>query len=183
VPPSKVSITDSFDTLPSACQWRRVLTITSDLDSDPSVAAFLAAYILLTGAQAPLACVVNSTLPTGAGLGSSAAFAVALSAGMLHARRVISSESKTSLSKNFKASSNRCAHLIENFFHGSASGLDNTASTYGGVLVYRKGSEPSFLQMPPMEMVKIILSFFVFFFIITLTFLLYYIYIYISQCV
>ncbi len=70
---------------------------------------------------------ISSDIPIGAGMGSSAAFAVASSAvklGKLDLERI-----------------NELAYKMEKKHHGNPSGVDNTICTYGGFLWYRKESE------------------------------------------
>ena len=70
---------------------------------------------------------ISSDIPIGAGLGSSAAFAVATSA--------LEFES-LDLEKI-----NDAAYRVEKKLHGNPSGVDNTIVTYGGFLWYRKENE------------------------------------------
>jgi mevalonate kinase len=70
---------------------------------------------------------ITSEIPIGAGMGSSAAFAVATSAvklGELNLEKI-----------------NELAYKIEKKRHGNPSGTDNTVCTYGGFLWYRKENE------------------------------------------
>jgi len=71
---------------------------------------------------------VKSELPPGAGVGSSAALAVAIA-------RAINNE--FGLGKSEEEICN-AAYESEKIFHGNPSGIDNTAATYGGVIVFRK---------------------------------------------
>lgn len=71
--------------------------------------------------------VIDSDVPVGCGMGSSAAYAVALSA--LKCK-------PWNLEKI-----NDYAYKIEKKHHGNPSGGDNTVSTYGGFLWYRKEAE------------------------------------------
>ena len=70
---------------------------------------------------------VTSDIPIGAGMGSSAAFAVVTSAIKL---------GKLDLEKV-----NELAYKMEKVRHGNPSGVDNTVCTYGGFLWYRKENE------------------------------------------
>jgi mevalonate kinase len=70
---------------------------------------------------------ITSEIPVGAGLGSSAAFAVATSA--------------LKLSRLDPEKINGMAYKMEKKRHGAPSGADNTVVTYGGFLWYRKESE------------------------------------------
>ena len=82
-----------------------------------------------TGKQAKLDVYVDSSIPVAAGLGSSAAVAVAL----VHA-------SLTLLDVEFsKEDVRRIAHEAERVVHYRPSGVDTTLSTYGGFLYYKQG--------------------------------------------
>lgn len=71
---------------------------------------------------------INSSLPIGRGLGSSASFAVALSGGVLALLNP----------KVSKKRINELAYIIEKEFHGDPSGVDNTVCTYGGYIRFKK---------------------------------------------
>src|SRR5689334_9430991 len=93
-----------------------------------------------------LALDIQSKLPLGAGLGSSAAFNVAMVTSLLashlcchhpdHIAPVCKSES---LRPTNLESINRWAFLGERLIHGQPSGIDNTISTLGGALAYTNG--------------------------------------------
>lgn len=70
---------------------------------------------------------IESGIPIGAGMGSSASFAVATSA--------------MKLGKFDLEEINKSAYEMEKLRHGKPSGVDNTVVTYGGFLWYRKESE------------------------------------------
>ena len=70
---------------------------------------------------------IDSNIPIGAGMGSSAAFAVVASAlklGDINLEKI-----------------NDMAYILEKGLHGNPSGVDNTVVTYGGFLWYRKENE------------------------------------------
>jgi mevalonate kinase len=71
---------------------------------------------------------VSADLPVSSGLGSSAAFCVALSAVMYQ------TEGVTDLEKI-----NALAFMGERFVQGNPSGVDNTVSTFGGLLKFQSG--------------------------------------------
>lgn len=74
---------------------------------------------------------VDSGIPVGSGLGSSAALAVAMTAALFKY-----------FNRPFdKKKINEIAYEIEKKQHGTPSGGDNTISTYGGLLWYRKETE------------------------------------------
>ena len=75
---------------------------------------------------------IESEIPLGCGLGSSAAFSVATTACFL----------KFFTGKDFpKEEINKIAYQIETYFHQNPSGVDNTASCFGGLIYYRKEFE------------------------------------------
>lgn len=74
---------------------------------------------------------IDSEIPIGCGVGSSAAVAAALSGAVLHLKR---------LPFNLKRI-NELAYEIEKINHGNPSGVDNSVSTFGGFLWYRKEAE------------------------------------------
>jgi len=72
---------------------------------------------------------VESQIPIGQGLGSSAAFSVATAASFL----------KFYSGKDFaKDEINQVAYQIEKHFHQNPSGADNTTSCFGGLIYFRK---------------------------------------------
>ena len=74
----------------------------------------------------------RATLPSGVGLGSSAALSVAL----VRALATFAGQSLTDAAV--------CARAfeIEKLFHGFPSGIDNTVVTYGGLLAFKHGTAP-----------------------------------------
>ena len=90
-----------------------------------------------------LAVRIRSEIPTGRGLGSSAALCVAL----IRARAALSNREAT-----FEEIHQEGFEL-EQVFHGTPSGIDHAVAAHGGALYYRKGSEPEVLDMPAMPAV------------------------------
>lgn len=74
----------------------------------------------------------KSTIPSGRGLGSSAALSTASTAACLH----IFTEQKPN-----KETINNIAYQIEKKFHANPSGVDTSTSCYGGLIFYRKEFE------------------------------------------
>ena len=75
---------------------------------------------------------INSAIPIGCGLGSSAAFSVAAVAGL----------SKFYTGQEFsKEIINNIAYQGEKYFHKNPSGVDVSASCFGGLIFYRKEFE------------------------------------------
>ncbi len=70
---------------------------------------------------------VKSNLPIGAGLGSSAAYAVCIAAGLLAWRHAVT----TPFDDSSRLLINAWAFEAEKIMHGNPSGIDNCVSTYG----------------------------------------------------
>src|SRR5207248_5064312 len=84
------------------------------------------------GAPARFRAEIETELPLGAGLGSSAAVGVALARALSQlAGRACTDERATDLALGF-----------ERHFHGAPSGLDPAISANGGVILFRRGEPP-----------------------------------------
>ncbi|CCH60626.1 hypothetical protein TBLA_0D01180 [Henningerozyma blattae CBS 6284] len=79
---------------------------------------------------------VRSTLPVGAGLGSSASICVSLSTALLHLAKLIS----IPLNKAQLKLINDWAFIGEKCMHGNPSGIDNTVATYGNSILLNSQS-------------------------------------------
>ena len=90
-----------------------------------------------------LAVRIRSELPTGRGMGSSAALCVAL----IRAREALNGRDP-SLEELHEA-----GFELEAVFHGTPSGIDHAVAAHGGALYYRKGEAPEVLDMPPVQAV------------------------------
>ena len=75
---------------------------------------------------------VESSIPIGRGLGSSAAYCACISAGLL--------ELFTGHEWS-REEVNMCAYQMEKYFHKNASGVDTSTSIMGGLIYYRKEFE------------------------------------------
>ncbi|XP_052547244.1 mevalonate kinase isoform X2 [Tympanuchus pallidicinctus] len=99
---------------------------------------------------------VWSELPTGAGLGSSAAYAVCLAAALLHACRAIScplkdGEATARWTEEEMRLINSWAFQGERVIHGNPSGVDNAVGTWGGALRYQSGKITSLKRVPTLR--------------------------------
>jgi mevalonate kinase len=83
-------------------------------------------------------------LPTYGGLGSSAAFCVALT-------NALAQEKGLHLTKD---QVNRHAYEGEKAFHGNPSGIDNTIATHGGVVEFTRGKTPAESRFVFLELKK-----------------------------
>ncbi|KAL2631937.1 hypothetical protein R1flu_016623 [Riccia fluitans] len=113
-----------------------------DKAASGGVEAFMFLYLSIIGLQ-PLEAVVTSELPVGAGLGSSAAFCVSVSAALLMAAHKVEVGSEDSLWRDILGIGldlvNMWAFEGEKIIHGKPSGVDNTVSCYGHVVHFKKG--------------------------------------------
>lgn len=108
-----------------------------------SATAFLYLFLCLSSPQTPAAIyTMRSTIPIGAGLGSSASVCVCLSTALLLQIRVLAGphrdqppdESEVQIERI-----NRWAFVGEMCIHGNPSGVDNTVSAGGKAVLFRRG--------------------------------------------
>ncbi|KAI1338976.1 mevalonate kinase [Xylariaceae sp. FL0016] len=107
-----------------------------------SAASFLYLFLSLGSRKFP-GCIytLRSTIPIGAGLGSSASIAVCLAAALLLQIRTLSGphpdqppdEARLQIERI-----NRWAFVAEMYMHGNPSGVDNTVATQGKAVVYQR---------------------------------------------
>lgn len=107
-----------------------------------SASAFLYLFLSL-GSQKFPGCLytLRSTIPIGAGLGSSASIAVCLSAALLLQLRALSGPHQDQPSDEARLQVeriNRWAFVAEMCIHGNPSGVDNTVSTQGKAVVFQR---------------------------------------------
>jgi len=107
--------------------------------SDARLASVLAAVLPAEG----IGVRIETALPVGRGMGSSAALAVAL----IRARASLAGRT---------AGFEECyrdGFIIERVFHGNPSGVDHTVSAMGGGVRYRRGQPIEPLNLPPLTLV------------------------------
>ncbi len=140
-----------------------MLNVSAELSEHPrkirqaAASAFLYLFLSLGSQQSP-PCIytLRSTIPIGAGLGSSASISVCLSAALLLQIRALSGphpdqpcqESALQLERI-----NRWAFVGELCIHGNPSGVDNTVSSFGKAVLFQRTD----YSKPPV--VKPLLSF------------------------
>jgi mevalonate kinase len=89
----------------------------------------------------PMTLVGDAQIPPGAGLGASAAFAVAIARAMLaYLKKPLDTASVV-----------RAASASEMVLHGKASGVDVAVAVSGGIGVFRKSSGLRPIQIPPLR--------------------------------
>ncbi|XP_069157538.1 mevalonate kinase [Procambarus clarkii] len=145
------------------CQF---LGIADDVTSPQKLAllSFLHLYLAILPCPVALKISVSSQLPTGAGLGSSAAYAVCLSAALLH---ISGSLNPCQLSSpaadgsvtdigSFSNLKNVChwAFRSEQIVHGTPSGIDNSICTYGGAVSFKCGNS-SPMHVPQLQVLLV----------------------------
>lgn len=107
-----------------------------------AASAFLYLFLSL-GSQAFPGCIytLRSTLPIGAGLGSSASISVCLSSALLLQIRILSGPHPDQPRKEAELQVeriNRWAFVGEMCIHGNPSGVDNTVSTGGKAVLFKR---------------------------------------------
>jgi len=125
-------------------------------DADPSVRMSLSAlcflYYSIVRPEPPhrgFEMRVHSSIPIGAGLGSSAAFSVGLSTAF-H-RMAHSNSSAREAAELFipdLESINNWALQCEKMFHATPSGIDNAVCTYGGLVKFQNRKVAGFMNVP-----------------------------------
>src|SRR5262249_55304849 len=115
--------------------WNLKLTADDDHSFARGLSAIADAVEL---GRPPLSLIGDVQIPPGAGLGASAAFAVAISRALL-----------THLKKPTDAAAVvAAANVSEAILHGTASGVDVALAVHGGIGVFRKSSGLRKVQLP-----------------------------------
>lgn len=119
------------------------------------VSAFLYLYTSIHGCK-PAKVVVTSELPLGAGLGSSASFCVSFASAFLTLSDAINMENKGSgwltLEESELELINKWAFEGEKIIHGKPSGIDNTVSTFGSMIMFKSGALTRINSSTPIKM-------------------------------
>ncbi|KAJ4953735.1 hypothetical protein NE237_030567 [Protea cynaroides] len=122
---------------------------------DAGISALLWLYISIQGLK-PATVIVTSDLPLGSGLGSSAAFCVALSGALLALSDVtkldLSPQGWLSFGESELELVNKWAFEGEKIIHGKPSGIDNTVSTFGNMIMFKSGKLTCIKSGMPLRM-------------------------------
>lgn len=106
------------------------------------VSAFIWLYTSIHGCK-PGVAIVTSNLPLGSGLGSSASFCVSLSATLIALSDAVtvdrSKQGWFSFTDEQLELVNSWAFEGEKIIHGKPSGIDNTVSTFGNMILFKSG--------------------------------------------
>lgn len=135
---------------------------TTSVAQKQAVMAFLYLFILLKnnnkGDNFGLTIRARSTLPVGAGLGSSASFSTALATALLMVFGHLPESFATSEEKDnaWLEIINRYAFKAEQVIHGNPSGVDNAVATFGGALSFRRGE--GFSQLEGCQSLRLLLT-------------------------
>lgn len=81
---------------------------------------------------------VRSNLPVGAGLGSSASYSVCVATALLKLNGHLAAGMDTIAQRDLV---NQWSFQAEKVIHGNPSGIDNTVSTFGGAVMFKKGEK------------------------------------------
>jgi mevalonate kinase len=121
------------------------------IDVMNSFNAFLLLYIGISDSycsstRIPMEVTVSTSLPCGAGLGSSSSYTVSLTAALLRAYN-LNPEPKLISEWSFQ---------IDKLFHGRPSGIDNSICTFGGALLFRNGKiEEQIQNVQPLPVILV----------------------------
>ncbi|KAF8053976.1 hypothetical protein N665_1358s0011 [Sinapis alba] len=117
------------------------------------LSTFLWLYTSILGFS-PATVIITTELPYGSGLGSSAAFCVALTAALIASS--ISDKTRgdgwTSLDETNLELLNKWAFEGEKIIHGKPSGIDNTVSAYGNMIKFCSGEITRLQSNMPLRM-------------------------------
>ncbi len=132
----------------SAPQWDLKSDLQGDSLLDEALRQIIQTVSKSVSELAPVRFAVESNLPTGAGLGSSAALAVALV-------RALLSESGQQPNRSLVLEAAMASEMV---FHGRASGIDHTTSAHGGLLRFQRSPEPTFTTIPCPETLHLVVA-------------------------
>ena len=130
--------------------WKTTARVGDGTRLGQALEAIIAVLVRRLGEAPRVGVWLESQLPAGAGLGSSAAMAVAL------ARALASS-----LGPNAAAADDvilEAAEASERVFHGNPSGIDHTTSTLGGIIRFERGARPPFQQLVNVKPLPVIIA-------------------------
>lgn len=101
---------------------------------------YLHSHLLNNNANQGYDLSVKSYLPVGAGLGSSASYSVCVATALLKLAGFLDESSGLDVACQ-RDLVNQWAFQAEKVIHGNPSGIDNTVSTLGGAVIFKKGEK------------------------------------------
>lgn len=132
--------------------------------------AFLHHYMSLCYASKPsLTFTARSTIPIGAGLGSSAAYSTCLSSALLLLTKKIaiertphsthiSHDGRRFIPQDVAATVNTWSFVSEKILHGTPSGIDNSVSVYGGAISYSRVRDQAMVNLNTFKSMRLLLT-------------------------
>ncbi|KAK3879363.1 hypothetical protein Pcinc_016055 [Petrolisthes cinctipes] len=139
----------------------KFLNLPPDTNSPKKLAllSFLHLYMSILPHPVGLNISLTSQLPTGAGVGSSAAYGVCISAALLRFAKMLESDvfipkPDDNLDDTQLKDVSSWAFRSEQIVHGTPSGIDNSVCTYGGAVNF-KGGAISPLVIPPLQILLV----------------------------
>ncbi|GAA5827425.1 hypothetical protein JCM11251_003808 [Rhodosporidiobolus azoricus] len=154
LPPSPLTAQPGKAPRPETVPDQELLTLLANkfvkvdqLKAVQAAQAFLYLYMHLSGpyvegaARPAQTYTVRSALPISAGLGSSAAFSVAVASSLLYTHGILpvpQEQAKKPVDPAHAELVNSWAFLSEKVIHGTPSGVDNTCASLGGTVVFRR---------------------------------------------
>ncbi|KAF9605483.1 hypothetical protein IFM89_017502 [Coptis chinensis] len=150
---------------PRSCPPESIIAITNLVEEQnipeakiglaAGITAFIWLYTSIHGCK-PATVVVTSTLPLGSGLGSSASFCVSMSASLLASSDAVNLDLGHQGWFSFGESElelvNKWAFEGEKIIHGKPSGIDNTVSTFGNIILFKSGKLTLMKSSMPLKM-------------------------------
>jgi mevalonate kinase len=118
-----------------------------------SVCTFLYLWLSIRNNHKGISLTVQSKLPIGGGLGSSASYCVVLAASLLCFYGYL--ENPVQLNEKDLDLINSWAFIGETLLHGNPSGIDNMLITYGGAKLFTKGDVKNILGFSSMKFLLI----------------------------
>lgn len=136
------NISNELDPALHACVQKLVASVVPPEEQFKKAAAEAFLYLFMSinpQISSSLKFSTTSTLPIGAGLGSSASFSASLAAALLKVANLLSNS--TSHEKAMELIT-KYSFLGECCIHGKPSGIDNVVATRGGAVYFKRSSTP-----------------------------------------
>ncbi|KAI7851564.1 mevalonate kinase [Circinella umbellata] len=154
--------TDHPDNIPEEIkqQFENWMGVTTKENQQRAVLSFLYLFFVLkTDKPASFGFTIStrSTLPVGAGLGSSASFASCISTALLVLfNHIPIGFTQSEKKESYLDTINRYAYKAEQVIHGNPSGLDNSVCVFGGALSFRRGER--FVPLEGFQSLQLLLT-------------------------
>jgi len=118
-----------------------------------SIQSFLFLYLTLgRNPKEGIHVTIQSQLPMGGGLGSSAAFNTSLALALLSHFNPLNQSTGSPADLHLIQ---KYSYQCEKFMHGNPSGIDNAVATFGGVIGFKSGALEVIAEVPPLDVLII----------------------------